>query len=205
VDRLAVQVVLRSSNLSTHWAEHSFGGNTYKDLKDHFYPSLAGQICKSINEGLSTIPPFRITLFPGTTSKFIILSIHHGLYDGTSLPYLLKDVERSYLGLERIPVASISEIVANIGRRDMDSARKFWTSHFRDFVWPETVTKLAKSYSHNAKYLSIPFQQKLSAVRDIANKNSVTLQALLSFIFGYLISSQLYHTNDVAFGVSFST
>ncbi|KAH6918511.1 peptide synthetase [Coprinopsis sp. MPI-PUGE-AT-0042] len=202
VDRLAAQVVLRSHNFSAHWAECTFGGNTHEELKEHFYSSLAGRICRDINEGLSTVPPFRITLFRGATSKFIILSIHHALYDGTSLPFLLKDVERSYLGLERIPVASLSAILASIGHHDMDSAREFWTSHFRDFVWPQpAAAKLTASHQHKIKYLSLPFQRKLSAVREIANKSSVTLQAFLSFVFGYLISSQLYQTRDVAFGV----
>lgn len=170
-------------------------------MKKYFYPLLADQVCRNINENLSEVPPFRITLFRGAASKFIILSIHHALYDGTSLPFLLKDVERSYLGLERIPVASIPATLASIGDRDMDSAREFWTRHFQDFVWPQE-TRLAKSHSHKIRYLSIPFQRKLSAIRAIANKSSVTLQALLSFIFGYLISSQIYHTHDVAFGVS---
>lgn len=158
---------------------------------------------KSINENLATIPPLRINTFTCNGLKTLVLSIHHTLYDGTSLPVLLQDVERQYFGLERVPTASLATILSEIAKQDLGSAQKFWVDTFRDFVWPKPYfDKPSSELSEPAKYLSVPFDLKLSQVKEIANKKQVTLQAFLSFIFAYLAGLHLYRTDDVPFGVS---
>ncbi|EAU88504.2 peptide synthetase [Coprinopsis cinerea okayama7 len=202
VDRSVWQVVFKSFNLPNSWSDRSLSVKTVEEFRARFYSRFAGEITKDINRNLSSIPPFRLAYFRCTGFNVLVLSIHHALYDGTSLPVLLRDVENSYLGLERVQKASLRAILAEISKHDLALAQQFWRDSFREFEWPRPAFRQgSNALASSVKYLSVHFTQKLSVIREVANKKQVTLQALLSFTFAYLIGSRLYDSNDVAFGV----
>ncbi|TFK29988.1 peptide synthetase [Coprinopsis marcescibilis] len=198
LDRQVTQVVFRSWNMNDLWSDHAVDTSTSEEFEAFFYRRFADVVTKNINRQLSSLPPFRISAFRSSQQQHFVLSIHHALYDGTSLPWLLSDVESVYSGLDRIPTASLKDILREITKQDPTSAQKFWLDVYHDFRWPSAVFE--SPLSPEIKHLAVPFRSSLNFVKEIASREQVTLQALLSFIFAHLIGSQLYHSRDVSFG-----
>ncbi|KAK6340843.1 hypothetical protein TWF696_009162 [Orbilia brochopaga] len=80
----------------------------------------------------SAVPPLSFEFIKQKDAQYLRLSIFHALYDGTSMPMILSDVECVLSGEktpERMPFASA---VPRILSLDEDGAKKFWASHLQN-------------------------------------------------------------------------
>ena len=90
-------------------------------------------------------PPiyFRIVHTPSRT--ILALNIFHGLYDGNSIPLILRDVEEAYNSKYRPRLCQFSDVVPHIMACDLKEAEVFWKKHlqakqflpFRRLDWRE--------------------------------------------------------------------
>ena len=145
-------------------------------------------------------PPIRLQLSGDDGDETIVsLSIHHALFDGTSLPVLLKDVEREYLYGPQIDFPSSASILEKLHTIDLSQAQQFWTKTFSDFDW--LGSRLGPPSTTSAAVTSAPFHTPLSALKAKASACQVTLQTVLTCAYGYLLATRLYGRNDIAFGV----
>ena len=136
-----VQVVLHPDDVTLPWLEKRADSNeqSFKDAFDH---EDASSIASDINASLSTTPGFRLTIYTSTpNTHFFVLSIHHALFDGVSLPVLLKDVEREYLQERLIPFPYSAAVLDQLYRIDLRRAQHFWTQYFSDFNWQDNVIR----------------------------------------------------------------
>lgn len=206
--RALVQVVLRHDACVLPWHTNSWPGD-FRDMddtsfSDWFLGHEAPKVSMEINEKLSTISPWRINVYlDNSKTTYIVLSIHHSLFDGISLPVLLADVETEYLGLPSAPSAPITDVIEQIASVDVDRAREYFTTCFKDFKWPIEPFRLASSGV--SKRMTVPFDLSLSSLRALATRQQVTLQALLTGTFANLLAHRLYNSEDVVFGVSVSS
>lgn len=146
-------------------------------------------------------PPLRIGVYVSSKASFIVLSIHHALFDGISLPILLNEIEREYAGSAPYPPALLGDILDQIGTIDMIKAQSFWADYFDGFVWPSKSLQTAAS-SATRRHV-VPFKTSLSNLKTLAAGHQVTLQALLTCTFGHILATHIYRSDDVAFGVCF--
>ncbi|EWC46204.1 hypothetical protein DRE_04582 [Drechslerella stenobrocha 248] len=79
----------------------------------------------------SATPPIAFECFVRNNEQYLRVSIFHALYDGTSMPMILADVE-SILSTGKAPERmQFADAVPRILSLDVDGAKKFWADHFR--------------------------------------------------------------------------
>jgi hypothetical protein len=195
-----IQVVLRSDESDLCWEQKETALTDEQEFTQWFLKTEAAATAKAINGDISVTPPLRICAYVSSGPPFVILSIHHALFDGISLPILMNDVENEYLNhVPRSPVPS-SEILDQISRVDLDKARGFWIDYFQKFSWPYKVLRQAPSSLTKRQVTA--FRTPLSTVKSLATLQQVTLQALLTCTFAKIVAHRVYQSNDVTFGVS---
>ncbi|KAH0583804.1 hypothetical protein H2248_009404 [Termitomyces sp. 'cryptogamus'] len=195
-----VQVILNSDNLSLPWYEEPADLGEGEDFVQWFLSTRAHEIARDINRTLSEFPGFRLFAFVAHDHTYLVLSIHHALYDGISLPLLFQDVEREYHTATLLSSASPSEIVDRIACIDLEKAREFWLDHFRGFVWPQVSVPSQISSSGTIRHIS-RFNSNLSYLKDLSASQNVTLQTVLTTAFAVLAATRIYHVNDISFGI----
>ncbi|PIG85889.1 hypothetical protein AARAC_001783 [Aspergillus arachidicola] len=60
----------------------------------------------------------------------LVLTLHHSLYDGWSLPAILKDMESAYLGGKSTIQRQFAPFIEYVSRMDSSSTEKFWINQF---------------------------------------------------------------------------
>ncbi|PPR03610.1 hypothetical protein CVT24_007726 [Panaeolus cyanescens] len=196
--RSLFQVVLSGPKSSLQWNEQTSNSDS-RNFAEHFLHNDGPRIVKEINSQLSSLPPYRLNLYTNVSGeRFLTLSIHHSLFDGISLPFIFSDVEREYTGLTPRETPSLSDVLAHIPC-DLTVAESFWKTEFDKFVWPSPAfSQLNSDFSLRC---SVPFTSSLSHLKSIASTQHVTLQALLTCAFSRILSTEVYGSKDVAFGV----
>lgn len=157
---------------------------------------------RSINENISSRPAFRLALYQGIR-RYLTLSIHHAIYDGISLPLLLKDVEAHYHNKpseDRSIGAPLEKALVEVYDVDIDKAAQFWYKTFDGFDWSKVPQRLANE-EECAQTVSVPFSQDLSKWEAKASERKVSLQAILTAAFGVCLGEKMYESQDVVFGV----
>ncbi|KAH9484356.1 NRPS [Psilocybe cubensis] len=198
--RTLSQVVLNPQSCSLNWSQKELfmlAQNT--SFSQYFMAQEASLIAKQVNETISTVSPYRLSAYQANDRIYLVLSIHHALFDGISLPMLFEQVERSYLGLELSPTATISDLLQQITAVDYDMARAFWKNYFTDYVWP--LSMLYPKGVYTTQQLTLPLKSPLSLIKKLAASQRVTMQALFTCAFGHLLARKVYKQKDVVFGV----
>lgn len=130
----------------------------------------------------------------------MVLSIHHALFDGISLPFLMTDVEREYLKhVPRSPAIS-SEILDQIACIDWDKARAFWVDYFKGFAWSHKTLRRAAVTPTTRQVTA--FKHPLSIVRSLPISQQVTLRELLTCTFASIAANKIYQSSG-AFWVNY--
>ncbi|EIW85132.1 hypothetical protein CONPUDRAFT_117672 [Coniophora puteana RWD-64-598 SS2] len=194
-----VQVVLRPSAVRLSWRERSVPDIEESAFSDWFFAKEAEHISEGVNNDISTQPPFVVHLYSAPTYTCIVLSIQHALFDGISLPLLLKRIDDEAAGRPSSKAGELRPALEEISRVNPADTQRYWSTYFKGFEWLSASEPLPFTESPKRKHIS--FKQSLSYFKEKMAKHEVTLQALLSSAFAYLLASRLFHKNDVAFGV----
>src|SRR5262249_27432178 len=89
---------------------------------------------------LANQPPFRAALIrTGVDQYRFVLTNHHIVLDGWSLPILLGEVFATYYGQRLAPAVPYRRFVSWLTDRDLDSARAVWGQVLADFDTPTLV------------------------------------------------------------------
>ncbi|KAH9901403.1 hypothetical protein C8Q73DRAFT_786775 [Cubamyces lactineus] len=197
-----VQVVLRPDAAPSQFVQHEHTIDDDTAFQHYFNYEKAQPIARELNMAISKEPPVRLTVYtnPASRGDYLILSIHHALYDGISLPVLLRNFERVYTRQQELPHAPLRAILEQIVTIDHTAARTFWREHLQGYPWQRLLKKTASS-SH-ADIASMAFGRTLSELQARAASQQVTLQALLMGAYGRLLGERVYGgDDDVVFGV----
>ncbi|KAG6917971.1 NRPS [Tephrocybe rancida] len=198
-DNELAQIVLSPEHLSLPWAEEQTSIEETGEFVKWFLVTHAPLVAQDINATLSNSPAFRLTSFKTQKQPFLVLSIHHALYDGISLRLLFQDVEGEYHGSTPQTVARASDILDHIAWTDLPKAQEFWLDHFEGFVWPQDLP--AKAASSPTIHYTSEFQSTLSYLKELSAFQNVTLQTVLTSAFAVLAATRIYLANDISFGI----
>ncbi|KAK4992458.1 hypothetical protein LTR66_006271 [Elasticomyces elasticus] len=193
IESTFAQIVLESTAFSfrkTEFAQH-------RDL-----PSIYEAIRKDIVRTHDSQPPIRLTLAGSLTSRFIILSMSHAMYDGYSLGLLHEDVRRAYQG-DYKPRPDYEPILWQTLQVASDpEAAQYWQSLWSGVV-PKPFPPLHKSqetgreHVNRAEYISAPKGKEL---RTFTKKYGLTMQALAQTSWS-LVLGHYKQALDVSFAV----
>ena len=150
-------------------------------------------------------PAFRAALIrTGPDRHRLVLTNHHIVLDGWSLPILLGEVFASYHG-QRLPAAgSYRRFVTWLADRDIDVAHAAWREVLADFDTP-TLVGPAQRLGLGARGIAssrVP-EETTRAVSELARSRRTTVNTVLQGAFAQLLM-WLTGQHDVAFGTAVS-
>lgn len=204
-DKGVVQVVSKAEALPLVWSQARAGSDRLKELQE----SLSRQIVSNIE----TQPPIRLTVL--SSANVLILSMHHALYDGESLPMIVDDVRETYLQGRAAPRPAIGPLVDYISHKRshaVDETRKYWTGLLAGWTPaelaadPALAALAALAAAHHAAETSVSartFTRPLGALEQDCAGRSLTLPALLQGVFGACLA-QLHGYGSATYGAVLS-
>ncbi|BBY24058.1 hypothetical protein MSTO_42630 [Mycobacterium stomatepiae] len=154
---------------------------------------------------LTQPPAFRVALIRTANDRHrLVLTNHHIVLDGWSLPILAQEIFAGYFG-HRLPASPpYRRFVTWLAERDIDCAREAWREAFADFAIPTMVGPPARiglgRRGVQTSRVSQPLTQSLS---DLARAHHTTLNTVLQVGWAQLLM-WLTGQHDVAFGTAVS-
>ncbi|MBM0838686.1 non-ribosomal peptide synthetase [Staphylococcus epidermidis] len=136
----------------------------------------------------------------------VILSFHHFLMDGWSVSLfinkLLSNYEKSLNNIPKEKVPQFKEYLSYLKNKDTKIEKDFWNQYLENF---ETHTRIPYEVSENVisyKPHRLEFNiglENTNKLKEIANINNITLNALMNTIWGVLLQ-QYNNSKDIVFG-----
>ncbi|ORB75343.1 non-ribosomal peptide synthetase, partial [Mycobacterium scrofulaceum] len=154
---------------------------------------------------LANQPPFRVTLIrTGIRRHRLVLTNHHVVLDGWSMPILLGDIFAGYYG-QRLPaVAPYRSFVSWLAARDRDAARAAWGEVFAGFDAPALVGHQDRLRPGEQGVQSFTLPAELTrAVGELARSCHTTVNTVLQAAYAQLLC-WLTGQHDVVFGTTVS-
>ncbi|KAG2349803.1 hypothetical protein BDR05DRAFT_923562 [Suillus weaverae] len=195
-----VQVLLSRATCHLHWEESSVATSDDETFSNYFFDEEAARAAVEINALITSVPPVRLRLYRQSCGTYIVLSIHHALFDAISLSRTLKYVEDAYLAKPLQKLAPPDQILEHITFRDMAPAREHWSSTLRNVNWSYRDL-MDVTQSASPKRVSITLDTSFSYFQQMLAHCQVTLQAVLTCTFASVLANHLYQSNDLIFGI----
>ncbi len=154
---------------------------------------------------LADQPAFRVALIRTAPDRHrFVLTYHHIVVDGWSLPILLREIFASYHG-QRLPAAgSYRSFVTWLADRDLDAAHAAWREALSGFDTPTLVGSPGRLGLGRRGVASfrVP-EQTTRALNELARSHHTTVNIVLQGAFAQLLCWLTGH-HDVAFGATVS-
>ncbi|TGZ81379.1 acetyl-CoA synthetase-like protein [Ascodesmis nigricans] len=185
-----VQVVLRNppSQLKYHVLSHSAGGMFLSFM-------MKDESERPVN---MMLPPVRLTAVITPSETILLLTIHHALYDGVSLPLLLERLQAQLDGEpdHRLPTpepekAKFTNFLASVHSVDKVKRKSFWTSYLANAE--STILSRRISRSLTVKRVESFLPAVYSEAANLENrlrKQGLSLQS--AFLAGF---AKTYHAS----------
>src|SRR6202048_4308234 len=154
---------------------------------------------------LADQPAFRAALIRTAPDRHrFVLTNHHIVMDGWSLPILLREIFAGYYG-QRLPApASYRSFVTWLAERDLEAARAAWGQVFAGFDTPTLVGPPGRLGVGRRGVASVRVsEQTTRALSELARSRHTTVNTVLQGAFAALLC-QLTGRHDVAFGTAVS-
>ena len=150
-------------------------------------------------------PVFRVALIRTATDRHrIVLTVHHTVVDGWSLPILVQEILASYQG-RRLPAAApYRRFVTWLADRDIAAAHAAWREVLTGFDTPTLVGPPGRVRLGRRDVASFRVsEQTTRALNELARSHHTTVNTVLQGAWAQLLVS-LTGQHDVAFGVAVS-
>ena len=150
-------------------------------------------------------PALRVALIRVGEDRYrFVLTNHHIVMDGWSLPILLREIFASYYGHRLPPPVPYRRFVTWLASRDRDSARTAWGEVLAGFDAPTLVSPPGrlKRGALGVSSFRVP-EQTTRAVGELARSCHTTVSMVLQAAYAQLLC-QLTGQHDVVFGTAVS-
>jgi non-ribosomal peptide synthase protein (TIGR01720 family) len=150
---------------------------------------------------LEASPAFRVALVrTGEDTHRCVLTIHHIVVDGWSMPILLQEIFAGYYGAPLPEPVPYRRFVAWLAERDLDAARAAWGQVLAGFDTPTLVGPSDRLQLGPRDLTSYRVsEQTTRALGELARTQHTTLSTVLQAAWALLLSS-LTCRHDVVFG-----
>ena len=154
---------------------------------------------------LADLPAFRTAVIRTAPDRHrIVLTFHHVVMDGWSLPILLQEIFASYQG-QQLPAATpYRRFVTWLADRDVDAARAAWCKALAGFDTPTLVGQPARLKPGPRDTTAFQVSgQTTRALNELARSNHTTVNTVLQGVWAQTLM-WLTGQHDVAFGTAVS-
>ncbi|OBH88212.1 non-ribosomal peptide synthetase [Mycobacterium sp. E2733] len=148
---------------------------------------------------------FRVALIRTAEDEHrIVLTFHHIVLDGWSLPILLQEIFAGYQGQQLPPATPYRRFVAWLAERDLDAARAAWRSTLAGFDTPTLVGPPARPKSGPKVTRAFGLAEPTtSALHQLARSRHTTVNTVLQAAWARLLMG-MTGRRDVVFGTAVS-
>ncbi|KAJ3022373.1 hypothetical protein HKX48_006308 [Thoreauomyces humboldtii] len=186
------------STTAVPWTVTSISDSS--NMSDHVQTAIRNAI--EFNRELATTPVC-LTLIQSPDAKKLVLSMHHALYDGWSLPLLLQDVAHVYRTGETFSRPAYRELAEYILSRPTEESKAYWSGVLRECVPSVFPEDLSPEVLHDTqvavKKTVIVSELTIESMDEACKYMGVTLQAVGQAAWGKLLASYT-GTSEVVFG-----
>ena len=198
--------ILRTTFHFMSKSQHPWIAAVHRDSSIRWNQTLASSVDDAIGQLAKDLvfndadsfqqPPIRFTLLQASGKSFLIVSMHHALYDGLSVPLILEDIARAYLDREAAVRPSFASAATWVNGVSSDSV-SFWSKRLQGYkVVRNTSPQAASSRTVIVdRTTSLDISRALQGCQAI----DVTLQSVALLAFGKILSC-LLGRRDVVFG-----
>ncbi|KJZ80045.1 hypothetical protein HIM_00759 [Hirsutella minnesotensis 3608] len=199
-DKDIVQLVLQPEECQIKWRAVSGEAQHLRQILEKSHRTLSDDIIKNMH----CIPPLRLTMAyaeESNSTSYLMLSIHHGLYDLNSLSLILQDVETAFFHGHLSEGGSIKPLMRHIvGQQQRESqACHFWQTMLQD----QARTRAELPTTANPSQAERVFGARLGELERQCVKSNLSLAGLMQGLFAYVLAQALNEDN-VTFGVVLS-
>ncbi|KAL3458142.1 hypothetical protein BJX64DRAFT_292501 [Aspergillus heterothallicus] len=122
------QCILEPANVS------ETGWDTYFPSNGASEEDLISRALRSAEEFINLNRPcYKLSLVEAPGRSVLVLSMFHGIFDGSSLQLLLEDVAMAYSAKPLVRRTSIEHTVKHHFQSDFESTSRFWQEQLRDY------------------------------------------------------------------------
>ena len=148
-------------------------------------------------------PAFRAALIRTAEHRHrFVLTFHHIVVDGWSMPILLQEIFAAYYG-QRLPAATpYRRFVTWLADRDLEAARTAWREVLAGFDTPTLVGPPGRLGRRGVAWHRVP-EETTRAVNELARSCHTTVNTVLQCAWAQLLMWLTGH-HDVAFGTAVS-
>lgn len=192
VDEGYAQVVYAEVDASI-WTVERFDDETQLEKRVRQYNERMGHL------DLRT-PPIHLSLFEYASCSSLEVILHHALYDGSCLPFIFEEVQRSYHGLDIVARSPFSKCVEYIVAADEEDDQRFWKQNLNSCV-PTIFPNLVNMKPENTSEVSAQHQVSLSLseIENACKRLGTTLSALGQLAWAKILATYVSAQN-VVFG-----
>ena len=142
-------------------------------------------------------PPWKTNILESPRATFLIISMHHSLYDGESINLLFQDLLRIYRGIQFQPRPPFSHAARTMLKSKAD-AENFWIQKLAGFK-DSATSQMPKSTGTDMIELEMSLKMDIESILQGCKDLGVTLQSVALLAFGKSLACVLKH-RDVVFG-----
>ncbi|ETN46354.1 uncharacterized protein HMPREF1541_00538 [Cyphellophora europaea CBS 101466] len=128
-------------------------------------------------------------------STYFVLTMHHALYDGWSMPLIVDRMNRAYRGLDTHRTAGFPAYIKYLQSMDRESSERYWREHLRGASNQQFPTRASPGYQPKPDSLRETYVQ----LGDATGCTSTTVATAIRAAWA-LVSSEYAATDDVVFG-----
>ncbi|KAL9072862.1 MAG: hypothetical protein Q9157_004942 [Trypethelium eluteriae] len=170
---------------------------------------VPGEIDVAHGHEYNTDLPYSLTNFKIDGIHYLMLNMHHALYDAVAIDRLLYEIEVSYHAQDNLPpTVSFATFLDALVSTDLSKADQFWTSHLAHFT-PIGFPRLCQDarvantrgldYHLSSKTLNIGLDELERACKSVSSTMlCVTQAAFAKFLSLYLGRSDICFGNVVS-------
>ena len=154
---------------------------------------------------LAEPPAFRVALIRTAEERHrVVLTNHHIVLDGWSLPILMREIFAGYQGQQLPATAPFRRFVTWLAERDLDAARAAWRNALAGFDTPTLVGPPGRSRPGPRGVASGRVAAEITtAVNELARSNHTTVNTVLQAAWAQLLMG-VTGQHDVVFGTAVS-
>ncbi|KZZ97924.1 nonribosomal peptide synthetase [Ascosphaera apis ARSEF 7405] len=178
-----VQAIMKEDILPCSKAKVSHNETPVELIQRHFH--------RWVDERNHLSSPWEVLFVEDADKTMMVINIFHAIYDGISLPFILREVAKIYMGPDYTPdKPSLLDALPWVFALDAPAAREFWIRHIRE----RKARLLASSDLGNAgQPLVVTHELKeIDNIETLRRKLNVTEQAIFLACWVY-ITTQHFH------------
>uniref|UniRef100_UPI003EBAA0E6 amino acid adenylation domain-containing protein n=1 Tax=Kutzneria buriramensis TaxID=1045776 RepID=UPI003EBAA0E6 len=156
---------------------------------------------------LTAPPVLRLALVRMAEDRWeLVLTSHHVLFDGWSIPVMMRDLLRLYArdgdGSELPPARGYRDFLAWLRRQNRDASSRVWAEEFQGFDEPTMLASGVSGAKSGIGAIDVPMAPDVARrLSDRAAELRVTLNTVVQGAWAVLLG-QLTGRRDVAFGAT---